>query len=627
MTLNLKSVIYLSVFLLLIFSSRIYGQDKAFATSQSNVVLQPCSQCSIQNPDGAVGIEDTSYSTLSLGGATPGTGIKQTLIFDESAPASIAKVVIRIGNGNALTPELQQDIRIQSFLGNVANNDTTTVANLIGLFESDSLNADIEFFPHKEFDRVEIYLRSEQINAFSNFRIYHAYKLIEVIYAAGETHNVQFPCGLCSVENPAGALGSNSADYSSLVLGTSLIGGSVKQKLIFPDTADGTTSKVTLRVGNAQGLFIRLLGNVTVESFLGNVANNDKRKIDSLSISINTDSTLGSIEFIPGNTFDRIEISLNGGLIGLFGAFRIYYAYYTLPPFSECATIPTTPLAYYRFDNNFRDEISQVDIYTNLGSRFDGDGICSKSMIPENVAVYHFPFTNMNERSFAVWCETDSTDSQRMLQMNGGDFLFSDTITEGVHNLHLSQANSAGLKIQYTFNSPGPIHVVGTFDGDSTKLYVNGVFVGKTGKGPLQSSTNATFVGNAVAIDELFFYDRALTQEEISAFYQSYPDTSGQTNSFALRKGIEKRADINAPICESLTLSPNPTTGKVIITTNRYIKHANISVINIAGQLLSEQKELEGNKFYLDISAYPAGVYIVALHKAGKSLRIKLLKY
>lgn len=76
-----------------------------------------------------------------------------------------------------------------------------------------------------------------------------------------------------------------------------------------------------------------------------------------------------------------------------------------------------------------------------------------------------------------------------------------------------------------------------------------------------------------------------------------------------------------------IKLYPNPTTGKVTIRTNHYLKHADIKLLNISGQLLSEQKDMDGDEFYLDISGYAAGVYIVALHDGGKSIKIKLLKY
>lgn len=84
--------------------------------------------------------------------------------------------------------------------------------------------------------------------------------------------------------------------------------------------------------------------------------------------------------------------------------------------------------------------------------------------------------------------------------------------------------------------------------------------------------------------------------------------------------------DENDPV-NFMQLYPNPATGKVTIRTSSYMRHANIQLLTISGQLLSEQKELEGNEFYLDISGYAAGVYIISLKEGNKSIKIKLLKY
>lgn len=76
-----------------------------------------------------------------------------------------------------------------------------------------------------------------------------------------------------------------------------------------------------------------------------------------------------------------------------------------------------------------------------------------------------------------------------------------------------------------------------------------------------------------------------------------------------------------------IKLYPNPTTGEVTIKANHYLKDADIKLLNISGQLLSEQKGMDGNEFYLNISEYAPGIYIVAVHEAGKSIKFKLLKY
>ena len=74
-------------------------------------------------------------------------------------------------------------------------------------------------------------------------------------------------------------------------------------------------------------------------------------------------------------------------------------------------------------------------------------------------------------------------------------------------------------------------HVVGTYDGETLQLYVNGVNVKEnaTPSGPLDTRTNDLTIGKARLnnygldgrVDEVAIYDRALTPEEIQQHYQN----------------------------------------------------------------------------------------------------------
>lgn len=623
-----RLVILLAFFMLQISLPGLHAQDTVFATNQTNAILPFCHNCSVQNPNGSISSDRTDYTTLSMPYAGSEGGIKQTLIFYTSPLNHYStKIVIRIRNNSILSLVRQREIRVQTFLGSSPNNDSQPIDSVDTRLSPDSLEARIELSPRKPYDRVEVYISSPDLNPFLDFRIYYAfyYYRSNKTYATGETHNIQPPCLLCSVQNPGGAVGSSDFDYSSLNLTTSLLGGAVKQKLIFHDRPiSHINTKVVIQVGNAAGLSVKLLGNVSVQSFSGAVANNDKRKVDSLDIQLNTDATQATIEFLPLDAFDRVEISLNGGLLGVLGNLRIYYAYDLWYSFSECATIPPDPLFYCRFDGDLIDQVTFEDHTTNAYGRFTDSGMCRQSRVPGSLDFQDFnPFTNPAGRSFSIWCMAADTSIEKRIGMWAGDLLFNDTSIGGVHKLSLSNQTITGetaSNIQYTFSSGDWFQVIGTYGyRDTLRLYVNGVLVGKTKTGPLPPDETATaqLGGNdGIYIDEFLLYDRELSEEEITTYYESYFEDDSITT---LQAVVNRKVDV--PVIaseESLVFYPNPSVGTVQIKSNINLEGSSLVLINNGGQAL--YKTILSSSTILFPTAIPAGVYIVQLTTKNKKI-------
>ncbi len=75
-------------------------------------------------------------------------------------------------------------------------------------------------------------------------------------------------------------------------------------------------------------------------------------------------------------------------------------------------------------------------------------------------------------------------------------------------------------------------------------------------------------------------------------------------------------------IFTNLSVSPNPTNGMVkIVNDNTY----SVTVFNATGTLLHQSNDLN-NTTTLDLSAYPAGLYIVRLSKDGQFVNQKVIK-
>ncbi|UKB84369.1 T9SS type A sorting domain-containing protein [Chryseobacterium sp. MEBOG06] len=146
------------------------------------------------------------------------------------------------------------------------------------------------------------------------------------IYAHAQSSGVfGVACLGCRVDNPLNAVGSNEDDYSTMVLGTVLLGG-IQQTLLFPDLRSDTRLVVGIGTDNIP-LSVQLLSGVTLETMNGGTSNDDRRTIDVSLLKLGATPNRGIVEFKPDKPYDGIRIGLTGGVLSLGGGFRIYYAY------------------------------------------------------------------------------------------------------------------------------------------------------------------------------------------------------------------------------------------------------------------------------------------------------------
>jgi hypothetical protein len=152
--------------------------------------------------------------------------------------------------------------------------------------------------------------------------------------------------------------------------------------------------------------------------------------------------------------------------------------------------------------------------------------------------------------SISLWFNL-TVDAQGGLFESGGqagspynNFTLWYFTTQGI--LWRIRDNTGGLPVNIVsaFSTTGVwTHVVGTISGTTATLYVNGVSAGTgTFSGTRNSLTNLTSIGGGFSdsgerilqgdIDEVGFWNRALTQAEVTALYNggaglSYPFNSG----------------------------------------------------------------------------------------------------
>ncbi len=158
-------------------------------------------------------------------------------------------------------------------------------------------------------------------------------------YATSQENGTSGVC-ICSVQDEDLAVDrtgcqGDTLTNSNLLATASLLGGTISQTLIWDfgdacnNTGDvvgqpGDTIIVKLGSGNIP-LSISTFANVTITSFLGGTSNNDGKTVNTSAITLLSSSTFEVI-FNPTNNWDRIQISLNAGLLGLATQCQIFGA-------------------------------------------------------------------------------------------------------------------------------------------------------------------------------------------------------------------------------------------------------------------------------------------------------------
>lgn len=179
------------------------------------------------------------------------------------------------------------------------------------------------------------FMKKTVVLASTLFLMSTSFAQITKVYASSQTNQVVGICLGCGVLNPQNAVGSNEDDYSTIQVSVGLL-ARTEQVLIFPSTnIAANTNKLVIGIGSDQTMLAaQLISGISIETFNGGVSNNDYQNLNNNAIKLGgTDPSKGEIELTMNIPFDRVKINLNGGLLSVNGALRVYYAYQYKDPF------------------------------------------------------------------------------------------------------------------------------------------------------------------------------------------------------------------------------------------------------------------------------------------------------
>ncbi|MDN5284713.1 MAG: gliding motility-associated C-terminal protein [Mucilaginibacter sp.] len=136
-------------------------------------------------------------------------------------------------------------------------------------------------------------------------------------------------CVGCTVTNPLNAVDANLQTYSVLNVPVSLLAGTY-QELIFPGGAVAANTPLTIKLGTGDNLLdVTALGGVIITPYNGNVAGTSITAPTLASVLSNNNQV--ELIFSPTTAYDRVRVTLNGGLLGALSSIYLYDAFYTTP--------------------------------------------------------------------------------------------------------------------------------------------------------------------------------------------------------------------------------------------------------------------------------------------------------
>ncbi|MEY5068524.1 MAG: hypothetical protein RLZ47_386 [Bacteroidota bacterium] len=187
-------------------------------------------------------------------------------------------------------------------------------------------------------------------------------------------------------------------------------------------------------------------------------------------------------------------------------------------------------ISYFNFDDNLKDQ---------HGYSFDGDptgnptftvGKAGKSLSFDGIG-QDVIFQSKNPQksqniTIACWFKTGFNDLYdymlRCYNPTNSVGMFTNSGNVGFVVSHPATDNCSGLFVPDQWN-----HVVGSFDGTSIRIYINGVLVAtKAHPGTIFGFNDFLQLGKfnnyfwAGSIDDLFIYHKVLSPEEVQTLYQ-----------------------------------------------------------------------------------------------------------
>jgi len=189
-------------------------------------------------------------------------------------------------------------------------------------------------------------------------------------------------------------------------------------------------------------------------------------------------------------------------------------------PYPTCGLI-----SYLNFDDNLKDQkgyvadgIGSADFVTGkIGKALSFNGVNQQLNFIPQIAQSNTHIT------MSLWVK-DVTDDGSKSFMSGNGFQLSSSSISVTFSMATQSANTFAVAGPNSINQW--THVVSTYDGTNMHIYINGAWVASKNNPSSTADFNSSLIFGvdqasywAGSIDELYIYNRALSQAEVTQLY------------------------------------------------------------------------------------------------------------
>ncbi|HEY9261707.1 hypothetical protein, partial [Chitinophaga sp.] len=196
------------------------------------------------------------------------------------------------------------------------------------------------------------------------------------VYANSQVNRASGLCVGCNVANATQAVDGSLSSASTINTVVTLLGATESQDLIFPAAiTDNKPAIVKIATGGTLGSVVglQLLGGVYVQAYNGSTPVGPVAFANQATVSLLASGNQAEIFLAaPGATYDRVRVTVDGGLAGVAGSINVFAAYYNVPATSTIACdVPLDVLS------GVTGSVGALGSVTNAAQA--GDGIVSTS--------------------------------------------------------------------------------------------------------------------------------------------------------------------------------------------------------------------------------------------------------
>jgi gliding motility-associated-like protein len=305
-----------------------------------------CLNCSVTNPGNASDGNLQTFSTLNVSvGVAAQTW--EDLIFPGAPTTKVpanTPVSVKLGSGNnLLSLQALGAVTVQAYNGATAIGSPIAANTLVTLLANNN-QTEITFTPTQAYDRVRVKLNGGLVGALNSLYLYEAFYPTSSTVACntafdeldGITSNLlglNTPA-LGGVVNPLNAIDGNPATAATLNAGVGLTGAVAQETAIFSNVSTiGDSVRLTISLPQAL-IDAGVTSNISVTTYNGNTSNNDTQTLSSglLTLRILDSGTgLRTVTFAPTSTFDRVQVSLGGGIANVLSSMNLYEVQRVIP--------------------------------------------------------------------------------------------------------------------------------------------------------------------------------------------------------------------------------------------------------------------------------------------------------